>query len=57
MQQINTPGEYSAAVAEIETYLSKGFDNLTLVEEEALETLSKKVNEYELVHFPMPVKG
>ncbi len=56
MKQIKTRREYHLAMAEIETYLAKGFDNLTAQEDDELEILSKKVNQYENIHFPMPVK-
>jgi HTH-type transcriptional regulator / antitoxin HigA len=44
------------AMAEIETYLTKGFDDLSEKEDAELERLSKMVSRYELIHFPMPVK-
>jgi HTH-type transcriptional regulator/antitoxin HigA len=56
MKPIKTRSEYHLAMAEIETYLAKGFDNLTPEEDDELEKLSKKVSKYEVVHFPMPVK-
>ena len=55
MKQIETPEEYDLTIGEIETYLAKGFDNLTEQEDDELEKLSKKVSQYEDVHFPMPV--
>lgn len=56
MKQIKTRKDYHLAMAEIETYLAKGFDNLSPKEDDELEKLSKRVSEYEKVHFPMPVK-
>jgi len=56
MKHIKTRNEYHLAMAEIETYLAKGVDNLTQEEDDELEKLSKKVSIYESVHFPMPVK-
>ncbi len=56
MKPIKTRREYHLIMAEIETYLAKGFDNLTPEEDDDLEKLSKKVSEYEIIHFPMPVK-
>ena len=56
MKQIKTTKDYYLAMAEIETYLTKGFDNLTPKEEDELEKISKKVSEYEKIHFPMPVQ-
>jgi len=56
MKQIVTSEDYNKAMAEIEVYLVKGFDNLTPEEEDALEVISKSVSEYEQIHFPMPVE-
>jgi len=54
--KIKSRRDYHLIMADIETYLAKGFDNLSAEEEKALDILSKKVSEYEKVHFPMPVK-
>ncbi len=56
MKLIKTRKDYHLAMAEIEAYLAKGFDNLTVEEEDILENISKRVSEYEKIHFPMPVK-
>ena len=56
MTRIKSRRDYHLAMAEIETYLAKGFDNLSAEEDNALGLLSKKVSEYEQIHFPMPVK-
>jgi hypothetical protein len=48
--------DYYLAMAEIEKFLAKEFDNLSGEEENELEKLSKAVNKYEQIHFPMPVK-
>ena len=56
MKAIKTRRDYHLAMAEIETYLAKGFDNLTEDEDDRLEKISKRVSEYEKIHFPMPVK-
>jgi len=56
MKQIETRLEYHLIMAKIETYLAKGFDNLTAEEDVKLEQLSKMVSRYENIHFPMPVK-
>jgi antitoxin component HigA of HigAB toxin-antitoxin module len=55
MNPIETRRYYHLAMAEIEVYLAKGFDNLTSEEDELLEVLCKRVSEYEKLHFPMPV--
>ena len=54
--KIKTQADYYLTMAKIETYLAKGFDNLTDEEDEKLEKLSKEVSHYEKIHFPMPVK-
>ena len=56
MKQIETRVESHLIMAKIETYLAKGFDNLTAEEDEKLEQLSKMVSRYKNIHFPMPVK-
>jgi HTH-type transcriptional regulator / antitoxin HigA len=56
MKQIKTRRDYHLAMAVIESYLAKGVDHLTPQEDDEFARLSKKVNEYEKVHFPMPVK-
>jgi len=43
-------------MAEIETYLAKGFSALTTEEEDRLEELSKAVEVWELKEYPMPMK-
>ena len=57
MKQIETSSDYHLAMAEIEVYLAKGFDNLTPAEDNELENLSKMVSQYEKIHFPMPVES
>jgi antitoxin component HigA of HigAB toxin-antitoxin module len=56
MTKIKNKQTYYAAMAEIETYLAKGFSALTTVEEERLEELSKAVEIWELKEYPMPMK-
>jgi len=56
MKPIKTREEYYLVMAEIETYLAKGFANLTEKEDDELAELSKRVSVYEKIHFPMPVK-
>ncbi len=55
MKQVKTAREYHLAMAEIETYLAKGFDNLSGEEDALLKQLSDGVAKYENIHFPMPV--
>lgn len=52
---MTTAKEYYTALATIETYLGKGFDQLTAQEMDALGEWNKKVVSYEQIHFPMPV--
>lgn len=46
--------EYHAALAEIEPLLQKGFDNLSIEEEDKLEYISKLIEDYEKVYYPLP---
>ena len=55
-KKINNKQQYYSAMAEIETYLQKGFSNLTTAEEDHLEELSKAVEAWELKEFPMPMQ-
>jgi len=55
-KKINNKQQYYTAMAEIETYLQKGFSNLTTPEEDHLEELSKAVEAWELKEFPMPMQ-
>ena len=55
MEAIKTKKEYQMAMDEIEIYLANGFDNLTEAEDGILEIISKRVSEYEKIHYPMPV--
>jgi HTH-type transcriptional regulator/antitoxin HigA len=55
MKHIKNAHDYHTAMAEIETYLAKGFDQLTESEETRLKQLSDSVSAYEQIHFPMPV--
>lgn len=43
-------------MAEIESYLQKGFSNLTETEENHLDDLSRAVEAWELKEYPMPVQ-
>ena len=55
-KKINNKQQYYAAMAEIESYLLKGFSNLTTTEEDHLEELSKAVEIWELKEYPMPMQ-
>lgn len=55
MKHLKNAHDYHTAMAEIETYLAKGFDQLTESEEARLKQLSDSVSAYEQIHFPMPV--
>jgi len=55
-KKINNKQQYYAAMAEIESYLQKGFSNLTTTEEDHLEELSKAVEAWELKEYPMPMQ-
>jgi antitoxin component HigA of HigAB toxin-antitoxin module len=53
---ITNKQQYYSAMAEIESYLQKGFSNLTEKEEDHLEKLSKAVEVWEMKEFPMPMQ-
>jgi len=53
--KIVTNSQYHKALAEIETFIEKGFSNLTKSETTQLEILSKNVEEYESQKYPMPI--
>lgn len=55
-KKISTKQQYYAAMAEIESYLQKGFSHLTTAEEDHLEELSKAVEVWELKEYPMPMQ-
>lgn len=55
-KKISNKQQYYTAMAEIETYLQKGFSNLTTTEEDHLEELSKAVEAWELKEYPMPMQ-
>jgi antitoxin component HigA of HigAB toxin-antitoxin module len=56
MTKINNKQQYYAAMAEIESYLQKGFSMLTSEEDDRLDALSKAVEAWELKEYPMPVQ-
>jgi len=56
MTKINNKQQYYSAMAEIESYLQKGFSNLTEKEDNHLDELSRAVEAWELKEYPMPVQ-
>ncbi|MBC7555177.1 MAG: hypothetical protein H7257_14505 [Taibaiella sp.] len=56
MSAIKTRRDYHLTRFKIERFLEKGFENLTLEEEEQLHNLSKEMTRYEMVHFPVQLK-
>ncbi len=54
--KINTNSQYHATLAQIESYIEKGFKNLTKRETTALQKLSVEVEEYESQKYPMPLQ-
>lgn len=52
--KINTENDYQAAIAQIETFIKKGFLNLTPKETKELEAISKSVAAYEKEYYPVP---
>jgi len=55
-KKINNKQQYYVAMAEIESYLQKGFSHLTQAEEDHLAELSKAVEAWELKEYPMPMQ-
>lgn len=55
-ETINNETEYRAALAMIEPFLKKGFEQLTPEEDEELARISMLIEEYESVHYPLPFK-
>ena len=53
--KIVTNSQYHTALAQIETYIEKGFSKLTKSETIKLENLSKEIEEHESKKYPMPV--
>ncbi len=53
-KKIEQDSQYKRALAEIETFLQKGFSNLTKSETTQLDNLSKNVEKYERLKYPMP---
>jgi len=56
MTKINNKQQYYSAMAEIESYLQKGFSNLTEKEDDHLDELSRAVEAWELKEYPMPMQ-
>lgn len=55
MTKIENKQQYHTAMAEIETYLQKGFSRLTKKEDQRLHELSIAVEAWEMIEYPMPV--
>ncbi len=56
IKSISNEAEYQAALEVIEPFLQKGFDNLSFEECEELARISALIEEYEAVHYPLPLK-
>ena len=54
IQSISNESECQAALAAIEPFLQKGFDNLTLEEDEELAGITSLIEDYEAMQFPLP---
>ncbi|MDQ6812728.1 MAG: helix-turn-helix domain-containing protein [Bacteroidota bacterium] len=55
--KINTNSQYHTALAKIESFIEKKFENLTKPETEELRRLSISVEEYEAQKYPMPLQA
>ena len=56
MDTIRTRRDYHLTRFKIDTFLAKGFSNLSPDEIVELKNLSKEMSKYEHVHFPTPVR-
>jgi HTH-type transcriptional regulator/antitoxin HigA len=56
METIKNNSGYFSALALIEKFIEKGFDNLSPQETEELAQLSKMVELYEMKKYPMPLQ-
>lgn len=56
MKNIDNKQAYYQAMAEIESYIQKGFSNLTDAEDARLDELSKAVEVWEAKEYPLPLK-
>lgn len=56
MIKIDNKQKYYSAMAEIETYLHRGFSKLSKKEDQRLHELSVAVEAYEMQEYPMPVQ-
>ena len=56
IQSISNELEYQAALQAIEPFLQKGFEHLTIEEDEELARMTSLIEEYEAVHYPLPFK-
>jgi HTH-type transcriptional regulator / antitoxin HigA len=54
--KISSNSEYHSALAQIESYIEKGFKNLTKRETAELQKISVAVEEYERQKYPMPLQ-
>lgn len=54
---METNSEYYTALAQIEAFIEKGFDNLSVEETELLSFLSKEVEKFESTKYPMPLSS
>jgi HTH-type transcriptional regulator / antitoxin HigA len=54
--KITTNSQYHETLARIETFIEKGFSNLTEKETEELKNISLAVETYERKKYPMPVQ-
>lgn len=55
--KISTNSQYHTALAKVESFIEKGFKNLTRPETEELQKLSVAVEEYEMQKYPMPLQA
>lgn len=54
--EVETEQQYYEAMTAIESYLQKGFSNLSAEEDKHLNELSKAAEIWEMKEYPMPIK-
>ncbi|EHQ27198.1 helix-turn-helix domain-containing protein [Mucilaginibacter paludis] len=57
MERIENNSDYYIALSKIESFIARGFDNLSVKETKELETLSLLVEQFETDKYPMPMQA
>ena len=57
IQSISNEVEYQLALETIEPFLQKGFEHLTIEEDEELARITSLIEKYESIHYYKPYKS